>query len=246
MKNAFLLFLILILSMVTLYFSFLFISKDFTSKIETEPIVIKPIFIPSPVMISEDEKTFLKLKLALDDSIRNNGLKEEAEADEILSALKENLPPLEVLPMVVQQSNIIKKKIIEAKSVVQIKKLVQSKKVIKKELLEENKTVVVQKANTLNEILSSKRIPMVTENIQENISLGEQNDIHTLSQREQKNFNHLEVVSVSDSFLLEGKQDIKSPIKSNIIEQEVKFEDLSFVETLGVVGKSIPSTSRDE
>lgn len=71
-------------------------------------------------------------------------------------------------------------------------------------------------------------------------SLGIQQDLHTLSKEEREKFKHLEVVSVSKSFALERKLDIKSPIEYRGTKSEVKFEELPFVETLGVVAVSKP------
>jgi hypothetical protein len=46
--------------------------------------------------------------------------------------------------------------------------------------------------------------------------------------------------------VLEEEQKIKSPEHYNGVEKEVKFEDLAFVETLGIVNVSTPSIYQNE
>jgi len=72
------------------------------------------------------------------------------------------------------------------------------------------------------------------------ILLGEQHDLHTLSEKERKNFKHLEVVSESKPFILEKDIIVKSPKPYQGVQEDVKLEELPFAKTLGVIAVSKP------
>lgn len=259
MKKLFLLFFIIIL----LYLSLLFLDKPLAIKFspsfsESAVIAIEPMVTPPVIEISEHEETLLKLKLAVDDAISKDDSFEENEADSILAILKENVPVF-VTPPLVQQYVVppvpIKKKIVTRQKIKRVKaKIDITKKVIVKKQVTNLKPHFI-KAHVNSVKRSKKKIHLTQVKVKTTPSvkskkretfLGEQDDLHYLSKEERENFKNFEVVSVSKPFVLEAEQKIKSPERYRGVQQEVKFEDLAFVETLGVVNVSTPSIYPNE
>jgi len=240
-KKAFLLLIFLLLSIVVLYFSFFLINQKDLPKKSTKVIEIESIVLPLNIKINKEE-TISDLKLAVVETKNNDEFIEESEADKILEVLKENLPPLETVPPVVKKekplASIVKKRVISPKTTVKRVKVMKVKKALKSK-------VVKKEPEVKRKIVENKKVIM-DEEFQRNISLGEQNDTHFLSQAEMESFKDLEVVSTSKVYTLEAEQEIKSPLPFQGVQEEVKFEDLKFVETLGVVSKSVPSIYNDE
>jgi len=240
-KKAFLLLVTVLLSIAILYFSFFLIDKEDLPKKSAKFIEIESMVLPLNIKINEEE-TISNLKLAVEDTMNNDEFLEDAEADKILEVLKENLPPLEPVAPVMKKekppTSIVKKRVPPPKPTVKRVKVVKVKKAFKSK-------VVTKEPEVKREIVETKKVIM-DEKFHRNISLGEQNDTHFLSQAEMENFKNLEVVSTSKVFTLEAEQEIKSPIPFQGVQKEVKFEDLKFVETLGVVSKSVPSIYNDE
>jgi hypothetical protein len=221
-------FLLLFLIVILLYLSFLFIDKPSTIELSpsfSEPavIIIEPMVTPPIIELSEHEETLLKLKIAVDDAVSKDNSFKEYEANSILAILKESVPIIVLPPVIIKKEPI---------KVVLLKKKIQRVKV--------KKVIPNIVAKRSSEPLSSQQIK------KREVTLGEQDDLHYLSKEERKNFKNFEVVSVSKTFVLEEEQKIKSPEHYNGVEKEVKFEDLAFVETLGIVNVSTPSIYQNE
>ena len=259
-KKFLLLFAVLIFFIFSFYLSSLFVTNDsVTSKPEVEP-VDNCKTIPTPIVLStpspkrkDEEEVLLKLKLAVADTINDEPSIEEAEADKILNILEEKLVSKKEVPVVVPPKEktkkvIIKKKVIKSKPIVKKVTVLKEHKVIKSKPVVK-KVTDLKEHNVFEKVSPIISLPSLTKNsktVKPNISLGEQDDVHTLSQTERERFEHLEVVSVSEVFALESEVEIKNPIEIETSQKEVNLNDLNFVETLGVVSKSIPSTNRDE
>jgi len=229
-KKVFVLLMTLMLLIAILYIFFLLIGKELFTRKSVQVTGIESMVIPPHIRLSEEEETISNLKLAVADNTNNDEFVEEGEADKILEVLKENLPPLEPVPPIIKKEkspvSIVKKRVPPSKTTVKRVKVLKSK-ILKKE------------PEVKRKIVENKKVIM-DEKFQRNISLGEQNDTHFLSKAEMESFKNLEVVSTSKVFTLEDEQEIKSPVPFQGVQEEVRFEDLKFVETLGVVSKSVP------
>lgn len=255
MKKLFLLFVMVIL----LYLFFLFLDKSLATEFspsfpESAVIKIEPMLTPPVFEISEQEETLLKLKLAVDDTFSKDNSSEESEADSILATLKESVPLFLAPPLIVKQDPVSIKKSLFAlqkskrvKAKIGITKKVTKKRLPKKRLPKKQKIikkVIVKKQVHLAQV-KVEVTPSVKSKKRE-ILLGEQDDVYYLSEEERKNFKNLEVLFVSKPFVLEEEQQMKSPEPYKGVQQEVKLEDLAFVETLGVVNVSTPSIYQNE
>ena len=211
---------------------------------------VESMLISSFLEKDEATETLLKLKLAVDDATSDEIEIEEKIADEILVALQASISPVVILKEKIKKVIITKKKFKPKPMVMKIKtkiNIVQKKT----KVLEEKKKIDLKKveAKPVEPIVPVKTPDSsieMTSNLQSPISLGEQDDIHTLSKLERKKFNHLEIVSISKIFALEPEQEIKSPIELKEVPKKIKLHDLELVKTLGVVAKSIPFIQREE
>ena len=130
-----------------------------------------------------------------------------------------------------------RKKRLDAKRRLERKrKLAEKRKLAQKRALEKKKALA----------LASKKASMEIRTVKKGIVLGEQHDIHTLSKDKERTFHQLEVVSASKPFALEERPNIKNPKQYHGVEKELPFDELPWVESLGVLTVSKPFLKHSE
>jgi len=128
------------------------------------------------------------------------------------------------------------KKLLKERAYAKKKELARKKKLQEKRRLVKKRELEKKKALSLAPQITHARVKTV----KEGVLLGEQQDIYTLSKEEEKNFHNLEVVSKSKTFTLEDTPTIKSPKQYQGVQNKVKFDELPWVDTLGVINVSKP------
>jgi hypothetical protein len=201
-----------------------------TPEQEFQTIYIEPVIIPKKIIKEDDDSKILeKLKLASEKVLKKLELSEEEEANEVLGKLKEFEKK--------QEQVLNKGKEAERKRVLAKKREAERKRVLAKKREAERERVLAKKREA-----EIERVLVKNKECEERIKieLGVQNDLHTLSSREEDFFKHLEVVSQSEPFVLEGVSEIKNPQKYNQVEKEIILEQLPLVKSLGIVAVSKP------
>ena len=135
-----------------------------------------------------------------------------------------------------------KRKLAKERAYAKKKELARKKKLQEKRRLVRKRELEKKKALSL----APQIIPARVKTVKEGIVLGEQQDVHTLSKDKERRFQHLEVVSESKTFVLEEKPKIKNPKQYQGSQNKVKFDELPWVETLGVVNVTKPFLKHQE
>jgi len=249
-------FLIIISIALVLYAFFMFNEKLLPQVSVSKPIHIEPIIIPPSVKEDSDDEILEKLKLVTKEIFKNAQPSEDEIAQEVLLTLKALLKSKKEEDN--KQKDIDKKrelakiKLLKEKEFIrkkeELRKKEYARELDRKKKLEEKKRLASKK--DLEEKIILFIAPKINhekeKTIKESIILGEQQDIYTLSKEEEKKFHNLEIVSESETFILEEKTKIKNPIANKESEIEVNLDDLPLVETLGVINVSKPFLKNQE
>jgi hypothetical protein len=140
-----------------------------------------------------------------------------------------------------KRERIRKKKLAEKRERIRKKKLAQKRERIrKKKLAEKRERIRKKKLAEKRERIRKKKLAEKRESRKKTILLGVQPSMYTLSKEQEKGYQHLEVVSQSQPFVLEREGKVKNPKQYQGTQKEVEFDALPWVETLGVVKVSKP------
>ena len=116
----------------------------------------------------------------------------------------------------------------------------------KKKLQEKRRLVKKRKLEKKALSFSSKTKSTKIKTVKKDILLGVQQGIYTLSKEKERSFQNLAVVSKSKTFVLEERPKIKNPKQYQGSQPKVNFDELPWVETLGVINVSKPFLKHQE
>jgi len=247
----------------------LFDEKSSSETSVSKPIFIEPIVIPKSVKEESNAEILEKLKVATRETFKNAEPSEEEVAVEVLSQLRalaksrerekqrvlEEEKKREKKRELLRKKELAKKKRLQReKEIAKKKRLQRKKEVAKRKELQRKKERAIKRKLQQKRVLAKKRelekkkvlvhakkkIQVEVRTVRKGVVLGEHQDLHTLSKERERTFQNLEVVSESQPFTLEERANIRNPKKYQGVQKELKFDELPWVEPLGVVSVSTP------
>jgi hypothetical protein len=205
----------------------------------SEDEVAKEVLIALKALLKSREENKQRM---LDEKIKREKQKELLQQKEREKRKKLERKRERAKKKLLKQKELARKKEQAKRKLAKEKASAKRKELARKKRLEEKRKLEKKKSLSL----APKIIPIKVRTLKEGIVLGEQHDIHTLSKDKERSFHHLEVVSESKPFVLEERPKIKNPKQYQGSQNRVKFDELPWVETLGVINVSKPYLKQEE